>query len=247
MTSTITSLTNNYLYQDFKIPSKIIPENADMHKAPVFTEKQTIPRKKKIINLPVLISTAIGTIIPILIIRKNASKAGETVKKCPLRFFDGNIELKELLLLGSGPIIGGLLGGIASDEDKKHRKHKIKEAVFQLCNLTIPTSLVAVGLELVKKSKSIKENHFAKIGAIAAGLAAGMPTALFLSNKINDKVFDSAKNKDRQLKPKDGFIHIDDIIGALTLGKVPLLDKIPVERMLPFVYGINGYMTGNKE
>ncbi len=240
------NLTNNDLFQDFRLPRKNCPENYTSSNNVISRQnKEKIERKNKI-NVPVLISTTVGTLIPLLILRKYASKEQNSIKKCPLRFLDKNIGLKEILFIGVGSIIGGLSGGIISDENTKHHKNKIKESIFQLANLIIPTSLVAGLIELTKKCKE-PVNPFVKVGAIITGLAVGMPTALYISNKINNYIMNESNCKNRSLKAGDGLIHFDDIVNTMILGKMPSVDKFPIARILPFLYGINGYNVGNKK
>jgi hypothetical protein len=131
--------------------------------------------------------------------------------------------LKEILTLSTSSILGGALAGMAVDK-KTNKKRKLNEAVFQFMNATIPTSLVGGTLGLVKDNTKYKNSKIVKIGAISASLVAGMPTAAWLSNIINDP---KDKEPDRKLYLKDAIINMDDAIGALIVAKVPIIDKTP--------------------
>ncbi len=171
---------------------------------------------------------AIGTILPMLYFAKRQNR----------KFYNLKFGLKEMVGISTGSIAGGVALGIASGE-KRHTKQKINEGVFQYLNATIPPVLVAVGLKVLDvANKATMPN---KIGAIATGLILGMPLAAELSNKINDP-YD--KTPDRKLTFKDALANIDDAFGALALAKVPAIDKIPFEKLIPVIYTFCGYRAG---
>ncbi|MEI8390676.1 MAG: hypothetical protein WCG23_12435 [bacterium] len=110
------------------------------------------PETSKKINIPVIATTAVGTLIPMLIIRKyqgkslkiNALKGMDFVTKAKtvLKSFNIDYGFKEMLFASVGSVLGRLAGGLLfrKDEDKKT---KVKESVFQFTNIAIPTSIVA--------------------------------------------------------------------------------------------------------
>ena len=84
-------------------------------------------------------------------------------------------------------------------------------------------------------------NNTFKISGTLAGLLAGMPIAAALSNKINDP---HDKVPDRKLTIKDSIANIDDAIGVLVLTKVPIAEKLHVDKILPVIFSWCGYRAG---
>lgn len=212
------------------------------------------PQNKKIDSV-ILASTIIGSLIPILLIRKYQGKTFDitTLKgldakskvNAILKSFKINYDLKEMLLCSTGSITGGLFGGLLFNKNE-NKKSKIKESIFQFNNIAIPTSIVAGLLKLINKSKSPNKGSL-KIVSILAGIIIGMPLAATVSNNINNKIIDKDNQNVRKLKLKDCFVHVDDLLGGLVLAKIPFADKLHVEQALPIFYGICGYEAGTKK
>lgn len=170
-----------------------------------------------------------GTLIPMLYL----------AKKQKTNIFKIKYNTKEMLMLSSGAIIGGLTTGILTGK-KEHRKQKMNEGVFQFLNATVPTLLTASLFSLVQKSKSLNNTPMKAISAIT-GVVGGMLLASKLANIINDP-YD--KVPDRKLTIKDSVANIDDAIGVLIVTKVPMADKLQVDKALPAVYSLCGYRAG---
>ena len=49
---------------------------------------------------------------------------------------------------------------------------------------------------------------------------------------------------DRKITLKDSIANVDDLIGALVLAKVPIINKLKFERILPVIYSYCGYRAG---
>lgn len=220
-----------------------------------FPQKNEIQIEKSLINIPVTATTTLGTILPFLIIRKYQ---GKTLEKAALQGMDFiskaktvlksyNIEygLKEMLLTSFGSIAGGLSGGILFNKEES-KKAKIKESVFQFANIAIPTSIVAGLLKFTDKSKNFK-GVLPKIASVIMGIGVGMPIASFLSNELNNSIIDKSNQNKRKICLKDCFVHIDDLVGALALAKIPFADKLHVDKILPVFYGLCGYEAGTKK
>lgn len=219
------------------------------------TEQNTVYNKKsKKFSLPVFLVTVAGTLLPIFIIRKYQNK---TLKQDTLKNLDFsskmkkfiksfNIEygLKEMLFTSVGSVLGGLSGGLLFKKDE-NKKTKVKESVFQVCNIAVPTSIVAGLLKLTEKNKNFK-GALPKIISVAIGIGAGMPIAATVSNGINNGLLDKENPNRRKLKLKDCFVHIDDLVGALVLARIPFADKLHVDKILPVLYGVCGYEAGVK-
>jgi len=221
-----------------------------------FSNKKDEQGNSKNNNSAVIAVTAIGTIIPLMIIRKYQGKSlnKELLKgmdfksksKEYLKSLNIEYELNEMLLMGFGSIFGGLLGGLAATKNEnKDKKAKIKEAVFQFSNIAIPTSIVAGLLELSKKHNYT--GILPKVASAIIGIGAGMPIAAEFSNKINNEYLDKDNPMKRKLRIKDCFVHVDDLIGVLVLSKIPLADKLHIEKVLPVLYGICGFEAGTKK
>lgn len=177
----------------------------------------------------VIAGAAIGTIAPMLCI----------AKKQKTNIFKIKYNTPEMLILSTGAIAGGLVAGMFTGK-KEHRKQKMNEGVFQFLNATMPTLLTAAMFSVINKTKKLN-NTFCKLLCAATGLVGGMLLASKMANFINDP-YD--KVPDRKLTIKDSIANVDDAIGILVITKVPLADKLQVEKALPAVYGLCGYRAG---
>lgn len=229
-----------------------IQEKPQVEQGPQKIQQKETPKK---FNFPVLLTTITGTILPILVIRKYQGRSINNVAlkymgfkakaKEILKSFDIEYGLKEMLFTGFGSIAGGLSGGLIFNKDED-KKCKIKESVFQAGNIVIPTSIVAGLLKLTEKCKNPKA-ILPKIAAVIAGIGLGMPLAAVISNKINNTIMDKDTPCKRKLRVKDCFVHVDDLVGALVLAKIPFADKLHVEQLLPILYGMCGYEVGTQK
>ena len=77
--------------------------------------------------------------------------------------------------------------------------------------------------------------------SVIGGLLVGMYGSAALSNVITDP---KDKFPDRKLTPKDALANIDDGLGALTLAKISIIEKLNITRFLPIVYTACGYRAG---
>lgn len=219
--------------------------------------RQINPSKdvSKKVDIPVAVTTIAGILLSMLVIRKYQDNgvAFNTLidkdflskTKAVLKSFNLHYGLKEMVLTSFGSIFGGLAGGLLFDKNE-NKKAKIKESVFQFSNILIPTSLVAGLLKLADKRK-IRNSALLKITPVLLGIGAGMPIAAAVSNKINSSIVDKSNKNKRKIELKDCFVHIDDILGALVLAKIPFADKLHVDKILPILYGICGYEVGSKK
>lgn len=164
-----------------------------------------------------------GTVLPMLLIAKS-QKA---------KLYNIKYGVKEMILVSAGSIAGGLAAGIAADK-KEYKKQKINESVFQFMNASIPPLITSA---LYSFSNNIKY----KIASTAVGLFGGMHVAAKLSNIINDP---QDKVPDRKLTFKDSIANIDDALGVLILAKVPIAEKLHVDKTLPAIYSWCGYRAG---
>lgn len=172
----------------------------------------------------------IGTIIPMAFMMKT-----QKVKN-PLKLTYG---LKEMLLLASTSILGGVFTGMIGT-DTESKLNKSKEGVFQFMNAAIPTWLAAATLRWCETTKGLN-NNFAKIVTTIGTILIGMQGAASVSNIICDP---KDKYPDRKLTFLDSLANIDDLVGVLVLAKFPIVEKLHIDKLLPAIYAFCGYRAG---
>ncbi len=202
-------------------------------------------------NLGVALTTIGATLLPILAIRRFQGKAlkkdifeklaPKDKIKAFVKSFNIKYGFKEILAVSTSGILGGLTSGLWFDKETKP-KTKLKEAIFKEANILIPTTILAGSLELCKKAKF--KGVIPKIVSIALAVGAGMPISANLANSVNNKFIDKESPDKRKLNAKDYFVHIDDVLGAFVLARVPLLDKLHLDSFLSAIYTLNGTQVG---
>lgn len=183
----------------------------------------------------------LGTAIPaILIAKKQKPNLKADSFKNILKHLDINYQFNEIFTIGMGGLLGGLIGGLA-DRKEKNKLKKLEEGTFQTMNLIIPTFLVSKSMELCESKKSLNK-PLAKAAFTLGSVLIGVNMAVTLSNMIDKKVFNKYEcNPDRKFRGRDLVVHIDDLISALAIAKVPYVNTI-----LPAVFAWNGQDVGNK-
>ena len=146
---------------------------------------------------------------------------------------------KEICSMGVGTCLGGLAGGFIIDQDKNDRKAKMREAVMQIGNITIPISTVAVFNKLCRKHGKLAQS----VGSLA-GIFAGVYLANFLMNKLGNFLFNS-KNE-RGVKLIDFSAHLDDLLaGASYISSANWVHNIA--RLVPAVLVLPGVEVGTRK
>lgn len=183
----------------------------------------------------------LGTAIPaILIAKKQKPNLKADSFKNILKHLDINYDFKEIVTVGLSGLFGGLVGGLA-DRHEKNKLKKLEEGTFQTMNLIIPTFLVSKSMELCESKKSLNK-PLAKAAFTLGSVLIGVNMAVTLSNMIDKKVFNKYEcNPDRKFRGRDLVVHVDDLISALAIAKVPYVNTI-----LPAVFAWNGQDVGNK-
>jgi len=176
-----------------------------------------------------------GTLIPVLYFTKKQTGKTPNLK----RMLNMEYGLKEMFVTNISGILGGTIFGMLGEKPQKQERRR-KEAVFQTMNSIIPLLSVAGLLKLTNEIPALNKKNI-RVGGTLAGVTAGMFAGAKISNKINDP-----KNlePDRKVNMKDALANIDDIISALVLVKFPFVDKLHVEKFLPFVFAWCGYRAG---
>lgn len=181
-------------------------------------------------KLRAAIGSVLGTAIPMLVMMK---KQGV---KNPLKLKYG---LKEMVILSGTSIMGGIgLGMVGNDADTNWNKSR--EGVFQFMNAAIPTWLAATALRWAETSKGLN-NNFVKIPATLGAILIGMHGSAAVSNLICDP---QDRHPDRKLSFLDSLVNIDDMLGVLVLAKVPIVEKLHIDKLLPVIYTYCGYRAG---
>ncbi|MBP3923985.1 hypothetical protein J6E39_01930 [bacterium] len=174
-----------------------------------------------------------GTVIPLAAIMKSRKI------KNPFKMEYG---LQDMLILSATSVSAGVCAGMIG-EDKATRKNKLKEGVFQFLNASIPTWIVGGVLKLPESSSKFN-NPTTKVLSVFGGLIVGM----FGAAKISNLIFDPKDiHPDRKLTFKDCLANADDVIGALVLARIPLIDKLHAEKILPAIYAYCGYRAGKSK
>lgn len=185
--------------------------------------------KKPLINIPILISTGIGLLASFAISKKLNLKN----------------ELLNTLFIGAGSIIGGLAGGFITGRNK-NKSNMLKEANFQILNMTIPVVLIDILLkkanEWFPRNKSKIKNNVAIVAATGAGILAGATIAEGLSNTVNNRFLTKDFKYDRKLQTKDVLTYTDDIAVSTSLFKIPVM-----KLLVPLAFLSCGYQAGVKE
>ena len=161
-------------------------------------------------------------------------------KKIPKTKYKTINDVTEILLMAGGANIGGVLAG-SIGADKKQQSKKWKEAGFQVMNISIPMLIVSCALEICKNIKLLN-NIPSKIIASFAG----MTTGAILATKITNATREEGEPY-RKYTIKDSIANFDDIIATIKIGFEKILDYIPVDKILPFIYIYSGARAGNKE
>jgi len=193
-----------------------------------------------------LLGAVAGVVIPVLSFGK---KQHPQIKLNSIKniFKSSNIHYgsTEIVTVGCSSAIGGLIGGLLDRKEPK-KLDKIQEATFQLMNISFPAILVGKAVDLCSKTKKLN-NPAVKVFASTIGMFMGAYAAVKLANQVDNKLFDKYNlEPDRKFKKKDFIIHLDDLIGTMVLAKVPFVDKIGLEKLLPAIYTWSGFNVGEK-
>lgn len=190
-----------------------------------------IPKKKPLKTYEkaeIIAASTIGTAIPLILAAKK--------QKLPIHKI--KYTTKDMFLLSTGSIIGGISGGMIVDK-WKNAKEKIKEGIFQFFNAIVPTLFIKPILYLCEHIKALNNNKI-KPTLLLGGIFGGMVLGAEISNKINH----NDENHKRKVKFIDSIANIDVISGALIMAKMPLINKFGIEKFLPLPYIWTGYESG---
>lgn len=204
-------------------------------------------------SIQALIGSIVGVIIPTVLIAKKQKpelfikqQSGQKMSflNKAWKALDIEYDIKTMLSVGLGGVAGGLAGGLI-DKKERNKLDKIEEATFQAMNISFPALLVSGAMKACAKFKPLN-NIPAKIALSLASVLVGANSAVFVSNKLDDKLFDKYnKDPERKFRKKDLIVHVDDLFGTLILAKFPLADKLHINKILPAIFAWSGYHTGD--
>lgn len=161
-------------------------------------------------------------------------------KKMPKTKYKTVNDVSEMLLMAGGANVGGVLAG-SIGANKEQQAKKWKEAGFQVMNISIPMLMVSSALEICKNIKMLNNNP-AKIIASIVGMSSGAMIATAITNATRE-----VGEPYRKYTIKDSIANFDDIVATIKIGFEKILDYIPVDKILPFIYIYSGARAGNKE
>ncbi len=167
---------------------------------------------------------------------------------------------KDVLLLATGSVLGGLTGGLIADKDKENIKPKLREASQQLiANTAIPVTTLAIANKILDKTgfklPQIKSNS--KPAKVANAVLAVLPRiattilslggGMFVGNKVVNKANNLIFKEDVKhcVKSEDMLVHSDDICTASSLifKNTKGISNV-VSKILPFTFLVSGAKTG---
>ncbi len=187
-----------------------------------------------------IIGSAAGIAAGVAAVYSIAKKGNPQLKLKNLTY-----EEKDVLIMGAGSVLGGLAGGLLTDDDKNNVKPKLREASQQFFGcLAAPLSLLALGNHALKKHNVTKTAP--KVGVVLASLFGGMEIGNFVMNKVNNKIFKQEVKHD--VKPSDYLLHFDDLCltANMILKDVKSLSGI-TSKILPATLILAGTKTGIKK
>ena len=161
-------------------------------------------------------------------------------KKMPKTKYKTVNDVTEMLLMAGGANVGGVLAG-SIGADKKQKQKKWKEAGFQVMNISIPMLMVSAALEICKNLKTLN-NIPTKIVASIIGMTSGAALATKITNATREE-----GEPYRKYTLKDSIANFDDIVATIKIGFEKILDYIPVDKILPFIYIYSGSRAGAKD
>lgn len=161
-----------------------------------------------------------------------------------------DFDVPEVIAMGAGSCLGGLAGGFIIDKDKNNRKAKIREAIIQMANVTIPIVFVAAFAAYGENVGAKRFANFKHASAITkgiggvVGLFSGVFTGNMVTNAINDKIF--KKKTERPVQASDFSAHIDDF--CLTARQINDKSKFVnfISMCIPFALNVAGNEVGKK-
>ncbi len=156
-----------------------------------------------------------------------------------------NYEERDVLMIGAGSVLGGLAGGLLTDDDKNNVKPKLREASQQFFgSMVCPIGLLALGNKILEKNNVNKIAP--KVAMTMCALFGGMEIGNKIMNKVNDKIFN--EKVEHKVKPSDYLVHTDDLClsANMILKNVKSISKV-TSKILPATFVVAGTHTGTEK
>ena len=231
MTITVTKKPNTNVFSAFQNTA----HTKNVYTSLYYKRNHRIEETDHKTKAKIAVGSLISTLLPMIYFAKKQTGLKSMADLLKIKY-----ELKEVLALSSASIVGGVISGVIADK-KSDKKRKVKEGVFQFMNAVIPTALVGGAMKLIEDNTKYQNSKPVKVAAIVTSIIAGMPLAAFISNIINDP---KDKEPDRKLTLKDSVVNMDDALGALVVAKIPLVDKLHLDKLMPLIFAWCGYRAG---
>ena len=170
---------------------------------------------------------------------------------------------KDVFILGTGAIAGGLAGGLIADKNKENVVPKVREAAQQMIGNTLfPVSFLAVGNKILEKTNlklpKLKSSSkpaqvintvlsaLPKIVVTLASLTAGAQVGNKVVNTVNNKIF--KEDVKRVVAAEDMLVHTDDICLATSMlaKNTPKIASFS-NAILPATFIVAGAKTGMQQ
>lgn len=172
-----------------------------------------------------------------------AKRAGYSLKPKSIGSYllSAKYEMGEVVSIGAGSCIGGLVGGYIIDKNEANRKAKQREALMHFGNIAIP--IVTVGVLVDKVFEKARPLQKAIAGIL--GVTAGIFVANIVMNKLCNFIFKDNSNE-RGVKLTDLPAHMDDaVVAANYISDAKLIRFIG--RFIPLALIFAGNESGNKK
>ena len=249
------SNTEKNIYKSFDFPEKT---------AYLTTKKEQRTKKASLIGSALGAGLGLGLSIALarknepvkdIFIKNDIKKTAKNLLKYTKLDYEGFKGYIYMILQAAGASFGSLIAGSWQDKNKESRIEKIKEAVFVMNNVAIPTACAKTVEYLLSKDsiinksellKKISNNKLLKNIAVVSGLMVGLLGSLNISNYINTKIIEPDDKRKKTINPTDFLVHVDDIVPILASSKDSILHGLPLDRFMPLIYFILGSEVGEK-
>ena len=170
---------------------------------------------------------------------------------------------KDVFMIGTGAIAGGLAGGLIADKDKENVVPKVREAAQQMIGNTLfPVTFLAVGNKILEKTnfKLPKIQSSSKPAQVANVILSALPkiavtlTSLVCGAHVGNKVVNEVNNKifkedvNREVAAEDMLVHTDDICLAVSMltRNAPKIAMVS-NTILPATFLVSGAKAGMQQ
>ena len=221
--------------------------------------KQQTKSNRKKVAIGSVVGSTIGIAGEVAGVYAMARKGNPGLAKKNLKYNE-----KDAFIIGTGAVLGGLVGGLAVDRDKNNVKPKLRESLKQLVgNMVFPLGTLAIGNKILEKSKfkmpNIKSsskpakiantvlNALPRVVVTTVSLMGGMEIGNKVMNKVNNKIFKEQK-KPKMARPEDYLVHSDDVIltANMLLKDAKNLSRL-TSKILPLTFIVAGSKSGMKQ